>query len=140
MEESIRTPQDERQDDLFTTDEAASIARQEGAEAPAPEKTPVQRAAERILAVSRQRRAGQNGGDWEGLFRKFPEAGASPLPQEVFAAVRQGATPVEAYQQQRIRQMELQLQSQQSARRSVGSAVGEGSPDGYDPFLHGLNQ
>ena len=138
MEEIIRTPQAEGQDELFSAEEAADIARQDAL--PAPEKTPMQRAAERILSVSRQRRAAQNGADWEGLFRRFPEAGASPLPQEVFAAVRQGSTPVEAYQQQRIRQLELQMQSERSARRSVGPAAGEGSPVGYDPFLHGLDQ
>lgn len=140
MEDSIRTAESERQDDLFTLEEAEAIARQEKGKVPTLEKSPVQRAAERILAVSRQHRAAQSGGDWDGLFQKFPEAGASPLPGEIFEAVRQGATPVEAFQQQRIRQMELQLQSLNSARRSVGPAAGEASPAGYDPFLHGLNQ
>ncbi len=126
--------QDMRQNDLFTGDEAREIAE---ANAPQPPgASALERAAQRIAAVQ-GRRSGGTG--WDQLFARYPEARSGRIDAEVFAGVRSGMTPTEAYQTVRMRQMQADSEARQSAQRAVGSLAGDGGPQNTDAFLAGFN-
>ncbi len=121
-------------EDLFTPEEARDIAAENAPERPEP--TALERAARRVCAVQ-SGRSGDAG--WDRLFARYPEARDKALTAEVFAGVRGGLTPTEAYQHMRLAAMQAEQLAQQSARRAVGPLAGEGGPQETDPFLAGLN-
>lgn len=80
---------------------------------------------------------------WRDFSKRYPDVDAGALPEEVIHAIRDGATPIDAYQMHLIAQLEHEKQTaEQNAlnkARAVGSAKGDAAEKEKDAFLAGFN-
>lgn len=80
---------------------------------------------------------------WRDFSKRYPDVDAGALPEEVIHAIRDGATPIDAYQVHLIAQLEHEKQTaEQNAlnkARAVGSAKGDAAEKEKDAFLAGFN-
>ncbi|MBR5543685.1 MAG: hypothetical protein IKU65_06280 [Oscillospiraceae bacterium] len=81
-------------------------------------------------------------GPWSELFKKYPSLSRESAYSDLSENVRQGMTPLEAYQERLLAQKERELliaQNNNAARlRSVGSLEGDGAAILHDDFLEGF--
>lgn len=100
-------------------------------------------AAERALAqVRRMHESAGFSGPWSKLFRRYPELSRESAYTELISSVKDGMTPLEAYQAKLLREQENSLKITKNngaaASRSVGSLEGDGDGAGVDDFLAGF--
>ncbi|MBR5272405.1 MAG: hypothetical protein IKU25_03300 [Clostridia bacterium] len=74
---------------------------------------------------------------WEALLREFPDLDADAIPQEVFIAVDEGKTPIEAYQRHLINELRVKLSEKAAEERNIGSLRSDGEGM-QDAFLEGF--
>lgn len=80
---------------------------------------------------------------WRDFSKRYPDVDAGALPEEVIHAIRDGATPIDAYQVHLIAQLEHEKQTaEQNAlakARAMGSAKSDAAKEETDAFLAGFN-
>jgi hypothetical protein len=81
---------------------------------------------------------------WMALRERFPDVAIDKLPPDVYKAVENGMTPIEAYLDYQVRDAQLKLaaleKQKETKARAIGPLAEEGTPvTGDDPFLEGFN-
>ena len=80
---------------------------------------------------------------WARVFEFYPDADVNKMPKEIFDDVENGKTPLEAYQNHIISNLNNQLTAEKTNTKNKNMAVGSLASDHKetetDPFLIGLN-
>lgn len=80
---------------------------------------------------------------WARVFEVYPDADVNKMPKEIFDDVENGKTPLEAYQNHIISNLNNQLTAEKTNTKNKNMAVGSLASDHKetetDPFLIGLN-
>lgn len=87
-----------------------------------------------------------SGGDldslrWKALLGKYPDLDSDCIPKEVYLAVSEGKSPIEAYQDRLIEDLTLRLKAGENLRENMEKAAGSLFSAGESPkddFLQGF--
>lgn len=89
-----------------------------------------------------QRIAKERNEPWVRFFQQYPME-VKDIPKEVFESIGKGLSPIEAYQEYKIKQLEMEStatkQNLKNKEKALGSMRGEGEAP-IDPFLEGLSE